>query len=34
MEVAMRKTDKVWVTLTTIALVVYVLAFWLHVIHL
>ena len=30
----MRKTDKVWVTLTALALVVYVLAFWLHVIHL
>jgi hypothetical protein len=29
----MRKTDKVWVTLTAIALVVYVLVVWLHVIH-
>ena len=29
----MSKADKVWVTLTALALVVYVLVCWLHVMH-
>jgi hypothetical protein len=29
----MSKKEKVWVMLTAIALVVYVLTFWLHVMH-